>query len=92
MDIIAIKTTEEFLKRNKKNTAVIYLNDGKSYETDSIYKIIEPTVANFEPLVIIDVHLAEDDLAIIPARNIHHIIIKGPEKEKKVGFFTRKTH
>ena len=91
MDIIAIKTTEEFLKKNKSNTAVIYLNDGKFYETNSIYKIIEPNVANFEPLIIIDVNLGEDDLAIIPAHNIHHIIIRGPEKEKKVGFFTKKT-
>ena len=91
MDIIAIKTTEEFLTKNKSNTAVIYLNDGKSYETNSIYKIIEPTVANFEPLVIIDVNLGEDDLAIIPTHNINHIIIKGPEKEKKVGFFAKKT-
>ena len=90
MDIIAIKTTEEFLKKNKKNTAVIYLNDGKSYETNSIYKIIEPTVSNFEPLIIIDVNLGEDDLAVIPVRNIHHIIIRGPEKEKKVGFFAKK--
>ena len=90
MDTIAIKTTEEFLKKNKKNTAVIYLNDGKSYETNSIYKVIEPTVSNFEPLIIIDVNLGEDDLAIIPTRNIHHIIIRGPEKEKKVGFFTKK--
>ena len=91
MDIIAIKTTEEFLKKNKNNTAVIYLNDGKSYETNSIYKIIEPNVGNFEPLIIIDVNLGEDDLAIIPTHNIHHIIIKGPEKEKKVGFFAKKT-
>ena len=91
MDIIAIKTTEEFLTKNKSNTAVIYLNDGKSYETNSIYKIIEPTVANFEPLIIIDVNLGEDDLAIIPTHNINHIIIKGPEKEKKVGFFAKKT-
>ena len=91
MDIIAIKTTEEFLKKNKNNTAVIYLNDGKSYETNSIYKIIQPKVADFEPLIIIDVNLGEDDLAIIPTRNINHIVIKGPEKEKKVGFFTKKT-
>ena len=91
MDTIAIKTTEEFLKKNKKNTAVIYLNDGKSYETNSIYKIIEPNVSNFEPLIIIDVNLGEDDLAIIPTSNIHHIVIRGPEKEKKLGFFTKKT-
>lgn len=91
MDIVAIKTTEEFLKKTKSNTAVIYLNDGKSYETNSIYKIIEPNVSNFEPLIIIDVNLGEDDLAIIPTCNIHHIVIKGPEKEKKVGFFAKGT-
>ncbi|MCF7907692.1 MAG: hypothetical protein K9L86_02305 [Candidatus Omnitrophica bacterium] len=91
MDIIAIKTTEEFLKKSRKNTAVIYLNNGQQYETDSIYKIIEPTVSVFQPLMIIDAQTKGDDLAIIPLANIHHIIIKGPEKEKKVGFFTEKT-
>jgi len=39
----------------------------------------------------IDVNLGEDDLAIIPTCNIHHIVIKGPEKEKKVGSFAKKT-
>jgi len=31
MDVIAIKTTEEFLKKNKSNTAVIYLKKKKSW-------------------------------------------------------------
>ena len=91
MDIIAIKTTEEFLKQNDKNTAVIYLNSAKEYETKSIYKIIEPTVSNFAPLIVIDVNLSQEDLAIIPIANIHHIVIKGPEKEKKIGFFIDRT-
>jgi len=91
MDIIAIKTTEEFLRKSKANTALIYLNNGQQYETNSIYKIIEPTVGVFQPLMIIDAQTEGDDLAIIPLANIHHIIIKGPEKEKKVGFFLEKT-
>jgi len=91
MDIVAIKTTEEFLRQNKKNTAVIYLNNTKEYETKSIYKIIEPTVSNFAPLIVIDVNLSQEDLAVIPIANIHHIVIKGPEKEKKIGFFIDKT-
>ena len=91
MDILAIRTTEDFLKKSKEHTAVIYLSSGKPYETKFIYKIIEPSVGNFEPLIIIDVSLEGDDLAIIPVHHIHHIVIKGPEKEKKVGFFIEKT-
>ncbi len=91
MDIIAIKTTEEFLKKSKKNTALVYLNNGQNYETGSIYKIIEPTDGVFQPLIIIDAQPQADDLVIIPLANIHHIVIKGPEKEKKVGFFLEKT-
>ena len=91
MDILTLRTTSEFLKKSKTNSAVIYLNNGQSYETKSIYKIIEPSVGRFEPFIIIDVRLEEDDLAIIPVSTIHHIIIRGPEKEKKVGFFTKKT-
>ena len=90
MDIVAIKTTEEFLKKSKNNTAVIYLNNGQAYETNLIHKIIEPKVSNFQPLMIVDVNLEEDDLAIIPVANIHHIVIRGPEKDKKVGFFSKK--
>ena len=91
MDIIALKTTEEFLKKSKANTAVIYLNTGQTYETCHIYKIIQPSVATFEPFIIVDVAVEGDDLAVIPTSAIHHIIIKGPEKEKKVGFFIKKT-
>ena len=91
MDVNAIKTTEEFLSKNKKNTAVIYLNSGQTYETNAIYKVLEPQVSSFQPLIVIDVNLEEEDLAIIPIANIHHIIIKGPEKEKKVGFFVKKS-
>ena len=91
MDIIAIRTTEEFLKKSKKNTAVIHLKSGQVYETSSIYKIMEPNLSNFQPLIIIDVELENDDLAIIPLSGINHIIIKGPEKEKKLGFFVDKT-
>ncbi len=87
MDIVAIKTTEEFLKTSKDNTALIYLTSGQKYETRSIYHIIEPNISAFQPLVVVDVNLQEDDLAIIPVVNIHHIVIKGPEKEKKIGFF-----
>ena len=90
MDIIAIKTTEEFLKKNTKNSAVMYLSSGQSYETKSIYKIIEPAVSSFQPFIVIDVNLEGEDLAIIPIANIHHIVVKGPEKEKKVGFFVKK--
>ena len=92
MDIISIRTTEEFLKKNLNNTALIYLKNGQSYETKSIYKIIEPKVGNFEPLIMIDVSPDGEDMAIIPTTTIHHIVIKGPEKEKKIGFFTKKTH
>ena len=91
MDIIALKTTEDFLKKNKENTALIYLTNGQSYETSHIYKIIQPSVGAFEPFIIVDVTIEGDDLAIIPTSAIHHIIIKGPEKEKKVGFFIKKT-
>ncbi|UCC95580.1 MAG: hypothetical protein JSW40_02225 [Candidatus Omnitrophota bacterium] len=91
MDITAIKTTEEFLKESKNNSALIYLNTGQSYETKFIYKIVEPSVGHFQPLIIIDVLLEQDDLAIIPIANIHHIVIKGPEKDHKVGFFIEKT-
>ena len=90
MDIIAIRTTEEFLQKNKNNTAVIYLNNGQSYETDYIYKIIQPSVGSFEPFLMVDVSVEGDDLAIIPVSAIHHIVIRGPEKDKKVGFFTKK--
>jgi len=91
MDIIALKTTEDFLKKNTQNSAVIYLNTGQSYETSHIYKIIQPSVGTFEPFIIVDVTIEGDDLAVIPTSIIHHIVIKGPEKEKKVGFFTKKT-
>ena len=91
MDIIAIRTTEDFLKKNRKNTALIHLNGGQSYETRNIYKIIQPSVATFEPFLIIDAHTEGDDLVILPTSAINHIVIKGPEKEKKVGFFIRKT-
>ncbi len=91
MDIIAIKTTEEFLQKSDHNTALVHLNNGQTYETKLIYKIIEPSVSNFEPLIIVDVTIGGDDLAIIPVTRIHHIVIKGPEKEKKVGFFIEKT-
>ena len=91
MDVNAIKTTEEFLSKNKKNTALIYLNSGQTYETNTIYKVLEPQVSSFQPLIIIDVNLEEEDLAIIPIVNIHHIVIKGPEKEKKLGFFVKKS-
>ena len=91
MDIIAIKTTEEFLKKNTENSALMYLSGGQSYETKKIYKIIEPTVGSFQPFIVIDVNLEGEDLAIIPIANIHHIVVKGPEKEKKVGFFVKRT-
>jgi len=91
MDIIALKTTEDFLKKSKENSAVIYLNTGQTYESRRIYKIIQPSVGTFEPFIIVDVVIEGDDLAIIPISVIHHIIIKGPEKEKKVGFFIKKT-
>ena len=91
MDIIAIRTTEEFLKKSDQNTAVVYLSNGQMYETQFIYKIIEPSVSNFEPLIIIDVNVDNDDLAVIPIARIHHIVIKGPEKHDKVGFFIEKT-
>ena len=91
MDIIAIRTTEEFLKKSTNNTATVFLNSGSSYETKFIYKIIEPNVSNFQPLIIVDVKVDGDDLAIIPVANINHLVIKGPEKEKKVGFFIEKT-
>jgi hypothetical protein len=91
MDIIAIRTTEEFLKDSPKNTAVLYISSGQVYETKLIYKIIEPTVSNFQPLIVVDVAIESDDLAIIPIANINHIVIKGPEKEKTVGFFIGKT-
>ncbi|MBN3040756.1 MAG: hypothetical protein JW867_06475 [Candidatus Omnitrophica bacterium] len=91
MDIIAIRTTEEFLKKSPKNTAIVHLHGGQTYETKLIYKIIEPTVTNFQPLIVIDVQVEGEDLAIIPVAHISHIIIKGPEKEMKVGFFIEKT-
>ena len=91
MDIMAIKTTEEFLTKSTQNTALIYLNSGQSYETHHIYKIIQPSVVTFEPFIIVDTSLEGDDLAVIPTAVIHHIVIKGPEKEKKVGFFIKKT-
>ena len=91
MDIIAIRTNEEFLKKSENNSAIIHLNNGQTYETQFIYKIIEPNVSNFQPLIIVDVQLQEDDLAVIPVANINHIVVKGPEKEKKVGFFIEKT-
>ena len=83
MDIIAIRTTEEFLKESPHNTATIYLSSGQAYETKLIYKIIEPNVSNFQPLIIIDVQIEGDDLAIIPVANINHVVIRGPEKEKR---------
>ena len=91
MDIIAIRTTEDFLKKSEGNSALIFLNSGQTYETKFIYKIIEPAVSNFQPLIIVDTQVGQEDMAIIPTSNIHHIVIKGPEKEKKVGFFIDKT-
>ncbi|MBD3246957.1 MAG: hypothetical protein GF333_08145 [Candidatus Omnitrophica bacterium] len=91
MDLMAIRTTEDFLKENDTHSAVISLTNGKTYETKFIYKIVQPSVAQFEPFLIVDVALEGDDLAIIPVSNIHHIVITGPGKEKKVGFFIEKT-
>ena len=90
MDIVAIKTTEEFLKEHAQSTAVVHLHTGQVYETRLIYKIIKPTMSNFQPLIVVDVQTEGDDLAIIPVVNINHIVIKGPEKDKKVGFFIDK--
>ncbi len=92
MDIIAIKTTEEFLKKNVDSSALIYLNTGQTYETRSIYKIIEPTVGAFQPLIVVDTDVEGEDLVIIPVTNIHHIVVKGPAKDKKVGFFVKKSN
>jgi len=91
MDIVAIRTTEEFLNQNKQNTARIYLHTGKEYETRSIYKIIQPSVSNFEPLIIVDATPDGEDLAIIPLSSINHILVKGPAKDNKIGFFIEKT-